>query len=352
MRACFIVAAVTLAGLALGLTLTFYTGYAQTTAEAVILVTLCAMSFATKFLAPAGVKYVRGHAVAQSLLWVGFAAAVVFDTFGTAGFWEMTYGMRASQITTASHAYNDAEAEKTRRQADVDEYADVRPTTEIKTELDSETVAAGNCNVRRAHTDACKTVAALKLELARAETRDRRREALTEASAKFDNLEKPAVAENPQRAVLSKIGGYIGVEDAGVFVAPILSVLTFIFVEIVAPTLFFVAVHGGSSKPPAPVPRERYYAPAVAPAPRRQRVQRCASAEDLLEFLRDVVDGARSVPGLTVNGRRVQGSQRAIGHACEGVSVTTINRHLAALRDAGAIALIAGRNGTEIEVLS
>jgi len=355
MRVCFVLAAIVLAALALGLTLTFYTGYAQTPAEAAILVTLCVMSFATKFLAPAGVKYVRGHVIVQLMLWVGFVAAVVFDSFGTAGFWEITYGTKSSAVITQADDYKKAEKAKADAADALSEYSGTRPTAEVQVELDNEKLAAGACTARRAHTDACKNVAALELELARAVTRDERQTTFKKAASEFDTMKKPSASANPQRAVLTKLGGYIGVSDAGSFVSPTLSVLTFIFVEIVAPTMFFVAVHGGSSKPPLKIPDKPPAAPRLPlPVSSRRRspaAPRGVAADGVLTFLAELVDGARTAPGLTVTGRRVSGSQRAIGQACAGLSGATVNRHLAALKDAGAIALSVGPGGTVIDVL-
>lgn len=338
-----------IAALALAVTVAFYSSYGTSDSTKYTFVALAVVSLAVKMLAPAAAATVSGFRLVQTALWLGFGAAVIFDSFGVAGYVEMTYGSKTGEAARYADDYKDAAAEVSRLETLYAEYASVLPTAEIETKLEAAEAIAGKCSARRAHTDNCRAVANLKTEQARADERDKREREWREAKSKFDKMEKPSVTADPQAAVIARIGSRIGATGLADFVAPIISILIFIFFEVVGPAMVFVALHS----PPALKSGQSREAPAArgAPAsPKRRARGAQTDADGVLAAFRAILDGTCSAPGVSASGRRIAGPQRRLGEAL-GISAAKLNRHLGELRAAGTISTRTVSEGTEIIIL-
>lgn len=336
---------VVIALLALAVTISFYSTYGTSDSTKWTFISLAIVSMAVKLLAPAAAASMTGFRLVQLALWLGFGAAVIFDSFGVAGYVEMTYGAKTGQASRYADDYKSASEEVTKLEADYRAYAGERPTPEVAAALDAAKGVAGKCTPRRAHLDVCARVAALEQEQARADERDKREALWREAKAKFDKLDKPSVTADPQAAVIARIGSRIGVSKLELFVAPIISILIFIFFEVVGPALMFAALHTQGGSKTAPAPRES----GAPPAQNRRRTP-ARPTVDVLAALRELLSGVRTAHGVTIEAGRIVGSQRAIGQAL-GISGAKANRHLGELKAAGTIDLRTGPQGTVIQIL-
>jgi len=345
------VIAVSLSLIALYMTTTFYATYGRDSAEATVFVALAVCSMAIKLVAPSAAAMMRGHIAVQIALWLGFGAALCFDALGTGGYIEMTYGAKSGAVVQEASDYKDAESKRNAAKTALEEYSDAKGSaTEAELALRVAKTEAGNCPKSRAHTDACKAVVAAETLIARIAERDRRASVLAKLESYLTTLNKPTAADDAQASILSKLGSRIGWEGLGDFVALIISVLIFLFFEIVAPAMSFAALHGSISKPVVKPPENRARPPDTGrPAPAR-RPRAAKGSGDVFAFLSELVAGKQTAPGVAVSGRKVYGAQRAIGQAL-GVSGAAVNRQLTALHDAGAIALDTSGGRTEIELL-
>lgn len=345
------VIAVALSLIALYMTTAFYQTYGRDETEARVFVALAVCSMAIKLVAPSAAAMMRGHLAVQAALWVGFAAALCFDALGTGGYIEMTYGSKSGAVVIEAQDYQDAEGKRDAARTALEEYSDAKGSAaEAELALKSTKADAGNCTKGRAFTDACKAVTAAETVLARIAERDRRAAALAAVQSKLDRMTKPTAADDAQAAILDKLGSRIGWDGLGNFVTLIISVLIFLFFEIVAPAMSFAALHGSISKPVHKPLESRAKPPDARGTAPPSKTRPPRGAADVLSFLNELVAGSRTAPGIVVSGRRVCGAQRALGSAA-GVSGAAINRQLAALRDAGAIALNTDGGRTEIELL-
>lgn len=350
-RAAFGIIAVGLSLVALYMTTTFYATYGRDDAEAKVFIALAVFSLAIKLAAPSAAATLRGHYAWQLMLWAGVVGAIFFDALGTAGYVEMTYGSKSGAAVIEAKDYKDAESKRDAARNALNEYSDAKGSAaEAELAVTAAKAEAGNCK-RREHTDACKAIVAAETALARVAERDRRAAVLKSLEQNLTKLEKPTTASDPQAAILRKLGSRIGWDSLGDFVAVMLSVLMFLFFEIVAPAMAFAALHGSISKPVVNPPESRARPPDKPPAAagRRPRAPR-SSSDTVLILLNDLVAGSRSAPDISVSGRKVYGAQRAIGQAL-GVSGAAVNRQLTALRDAGTIAIDTSGGRTEIELL-
>jgi hypothetical protein len=348
--------------IALKINIAFYRSYGTDADTQWTFTALAVVSLAIKLLAPAAAPYSPSK-LATLCLWVSFVAAVAFDSLGTAGYVEMTYGTKTGQASRYADEYKKAGDNVSQLEKDYKAYAAERPTAEVAAALDAARLAvkaasdaAGKCTPRRAHLDACKAVAdaerqagLVEQELARADERDKRERLWREAKVKFDELDKPKLAADPQGAVFERLGSRIGLVGLKSFVAVIISVLIFAFFELGGPALVYVALHtqGGSR------PAQSRFIPAARPhtaGVKRQRTSAPADTNSVLAAFRALLDGSSSVPGVSASGRQLAGSQRALGKAC-GVSAAKLNRILRELRSAGTIATRTGPEGTVIEIL-
>lgn len=342
--------ALALALVACTVTTTFYSSYGSDALEKGVFVTLAILSLAIKLVAPAAQAHMRG--TPRAMLWLGIAAAVTFDCFGTAGYVEMTRGAKVGTNVEDAHDYHDAKAAVDKAAELLAPYQATRGAAEIEADLKSARGEAGKCSPSRAYTDGCKRVAALEAESARSEERDKREAAVNEARDKLKGLKKPNATADPQGAVAAGILKRFGLGDAGAekFVSAVISFLLFVFFEVVGPALAFAALHGGGGRVvhrQAAVLRDP---PARAPRARRNG-KTAASPETVHLFLREIAAGARVAPDIRATGRKLYGPQRALGDACGGISGTAMNRILKTLELTGTIALNAGPSGTEIELL-
>lgn len=337
--------------IALYMSATFWMETGRSSTEANIFLALAALSTATKLLVPSAAAMVRGHLLLQLSLWAGFVGALCFDAIGTAGYVEMTYGAKSGAITQEAKDYKDAEGRRDDAKRSFEEYSDAKGSVaEADLALKSAKAEAGVCGKTRAHLDVCKAVTAAETVLARITERERRGATLAELQSKLDKLAKPSVSSDAQAAILAKLGSRIGWDGLPNFVTLIISVLIFLFFEIVAPTMSSIALRGGIGKPAVKPPERRAKPPdADAPPPRRPRAAK--GSGDVFAFLSELVAGSRSAPDIVVSGRKVYGAQRAIGQAL-GVSGAAVNRQLAALCAAGVVAMNTDGRRTEIELLS
>lgn len=335
------VLATVIASVALVVSISFYSSYGTDDATQAVFIVLAVISAGVKFVAPAAAAGLRGFRFVQACLWVGFAAAVVFDSFGVAGYVEMTYGSKSGEASRYADDYKKASGDVSKLETEYRDYSATRPTAEVAAALEAAKGLAGNCGPRRAHMDVCKAVSDLEQEQARADERDKREKLWREAKAKFDKLTKPSVTADPQAAVIARLGSRIGFEGLSDFVALIISILIFIFFEVVGPALMFAALHGQSTKPePKSVPAEA----ARKPAKRQAKSNPATSIS--LEALRALSSG----DGVAWRDGRLVASQRALGSAL-GISGATANKILGALRDAGSISTRTVPEGTEITFL-
>lgn len=346
-RVVLVIVGVLIAALALIVNISFYSTYGTDDTTKGIFIALACVSLAVKLLAPAAAAY-KPPKFAAFCLWLGFVAAVAFDSLGTAGYVEMTYGSKTGEASRYAATYEAARKEVSKLEAALNEYAATRSTGEIETELKGAENAAGKCTAKRAHLDSCKRVSELKTEQARAAERDKRENEWREAKAKFDNMKKPQITADPQAAVFERIGSRIGADDLKSFVALFISVLIFIFFEVAGPALVFVGLHsqGITNSTPSRDRGRRPEASAPAP-PRASRSPRTDGA--ILDTLRALI-AAGGAEGVTVRGSTIEGGQRALGAAC-GMSGAKMNHHLRGLSVAGKIALRTGPKGTVIDVL-
>lgn len=349
------VIAVILAVLAFGITASFYSEYGRTAIECAVFVTLAGLSLAIKLVALPAAAGMNGHRLVQVCLWFGFGVAVLFDSFGVAGWVEATYGSKSGASSQYARDYEDAKAEVGRLRAAADKYAAVRATAIVAAELKAKTEAVGRCSPRRVHTDECQAVATLETERANAETRDAAEKEWRDKRERFESMKRPDVAADPQAAVIAKTLGRLGFQGAEGVVSPFLSFVFFVFFEVVAPALSFVAFRGG----PAPVSKPPVSGRATgleprggvaAPAQRRRTVRAPAAAGDYHAALRALRDGERDADGVLVRDGKVTGSQRALGAAL-GISGARFNRALKDLKATGAIAFRTSAKETVIDVL-
>lgn len=346
-RVVLVIVGALIAALALIVNISFYSTYGTDETTKRIFIALACVSLAVKLLAPAATAY-KPPKFAALCLWLGFIAAVAFDSLGTAGYVEMTYGSKTGEASRYAATYEAARKEVSKLEATFAEYAATRSTGEVETELKGAETAAGNCTAKRAHLDSCKLVASLRTEQARAVERDKRAVEWREAKSKFDSMEKPQLAADPQAAVFERIGSRIGADWLKSFVALFISILIFIFFEVAGPALVFVGLHSqGVTNSTRSDDRGRR---SEAPTPARPRANRSPRTEGaMLDALRALV-AAGGAEGVTVEGSTIEGGQRALGAAC-GVSGAKMNHHLRDLYAAGKIALRTGPKGTVIEVL-
>jgi hypothetical protein len=323
--------------------------YSSIATEAHAQVTFCAIAVCTALLKPsipAAMSYLPSKG-AKAIGYFIVVLAVAFDVIGALGYIEMTRSTATGVKIEASSDYQKSRAEVEELHELFKSYADTRATAEVNAELKAAKATAGNCE-KRAHTDACKAVAKLETEAARASARDERERKWQEARSEFDKLDKPIGAADPQAEALAKIARLIGFEGGGLFADYMFRVLIIIMFELGTPYAGYCALHSQAPVKPksvAPTP-----SPGRAPPARRPRAAK-GSADAVLALLSDLVSGSRSAPGITVSGRKVYAAQRALGQACNGMSGAAINRHLAALEVAGAIALDTAGGRTEIELL-
>jgi hypothetical protein len=337
---------VLIAAAALVVNVKFYSSYGTDTDTQLIFTALAVISLAIKLLAPAAAPYSPSK-LAAVCLWIGFAAAVIFDSLGTAGYMEMTYGTKTGEASRYADEYKKAADEVSQLETDYKSYAATRPTGVISTELEAAEAVAGKCPARRAHTDACMNVADLKTELAKADERDKREAEWKTAKLKFDSKDKPQIAADPQGAVFKRLGSRIGLDGLGSFVALIISILIFSFFELGGPALLYVAVHGQGGTKTALPPRDRDV--DLARAPRKSGSRGAPlSASGVLETLKAL--RSSGAEGVTVDAGKLAGSQRALGKAL-GISGAKMNRHLSELKAAGSIDVRTGPNGTVISIL-
>lgn len=340
------VAGVAIALAALAVNILFYSSYGTDETTRIVFTALAVISLALKILAPLAAGYKPPPLVAIAL-WASFAAAVAFDSLGTAGYIEMTYGTKTGEASRYADDYKDAGAEVSKLETLYQEYASERPTAEVAAEHTA-AETAGRCTAKRAHLDACKRVAELGAEKARAEERDKREREWRGAKSKFDTMQKPQIAADPQGAVFERLGSRIGFSDMKSFVAPIISILIFIFFEIGGPALIYVALHGQGDIKVASEPRPR--GADLARAPRESGRRRAtATADGVLEALRSLI-ASGGCAGVSASGNRIVAPQRALGAAI-GVSAAKLNRHLGELRAAGTISARTVPEGTEIIIL-
>lgn len=354
--------ALAIAALALTVTVSFYSTYGNSGSTQSTFIALAFISAAIKLLAPAAAHLASKFRPVQVCLWLGFVAAVVFDSFGVAGYVEMTYGATTGEASRYADDYKEAGKEVSRLEGLYNEYAAQRPTAEVAAAVDSAKLSAkaandvaGKCTPRRAHLDACVAASAadqevgkLEQELARADERDKRERKWNEAKLKFDSMKKPSVTADPQAAVIARLGRRLGLDGLADFVAPIISVLIFIFFEVVGPALAYVALHGQGSVAPtapknAPAPR------ASAAGSRRRAAGAPQTADGVLAALRGLIAGG-GADGVAIEGGQLVSNQRALGKAV-GISGAKMNRHLGELEAAGSIAKRTGPNGTVISIL-
>jgi hypothetical protein len=333
--------------IALKINIAFYSSYGTDADTQWTFTALAVVSLAIKLLAPAAAPYSPSK-LAAVCLWISFIAAVAFDSLGTAGYVEMTYGTKTGQASRYADEYKKAGDEVSRLETEYKSYAATRPTGVIETELEAAEAIAGKCPARRAHTDACKRVADLKTEQANADERDKRESEWRKAKSKFDSLDKPKLAADPQGAVFERLGSRIGLAGLKSFVAIIISILIFAFFELGGPALVYVALHGQGGAKPALPPRDG--GASLARAPRKSANKAApVTAIGVLETLRALI-AAGGAEGVAVDAGRIVGAQRAIGKAC-GVSAAKMNRHLSELKAAGSIDVRTGPNGTVISIL-
>jgi len=340
---------IAIAALALIVTIEFYSSYGTSDGTQRTFIALAIVSMAIKLLAPAAAASVRGFRLVQAALWIGFGAAVIFDSFGVAGYVEMTYGSKSGEATRYADDYKKASATVTKLEADYQAYAATRPTGVIDSELSAAEALAGTCTKRRAHLDVCVKVSDLKTELASADERDKREANWRKAKTEFDAMKKPAVTADPQAAVISRIGSRIGADWLADFVAPIISILIFIFFEVVGPAAMFAALHGQAGAKPNSNRVDAASTPAKGARSRRTNGAPTTS-DGVLTAFRALLAGSMSYPGVTATGNRIVCPQRTLGKAL-GISGSKVNQHLKALRDAGTISTRTVPEGTEIIVL-
>lgn len=338
---------VAIAAVALIINIKFYSSYGTDADTQWIFTALAVISLAIKLAAPAAASYSPSK-LAAVCLWISFIAAVAFDSLGTAGYVEMTYGTKTGQASRYADEYKRAGENVSKLETEYKVYATERPTPEIVAALDAAKAVAGKCTPRRAHLDACTKIATLEQELARADERDKRESLWREAKAKFDKLDKPKLAADPQGAVFERLGSRIGLGGLKSFVALIISILIFAFFELGGPALVYVALHGQGER--RANKQSGAHEPAPSRAAGRQRAAKGAPASNVgvLEQLKALA--ATGGVGLTTGPNQISGSQRALGEAC-GVSGAKMNRILAELQAAGSIALRTGPNGTVIRIL-
>jgi hypothetical protein len=337
------VLATVIASVALVVSISFYSSYGTDDATQAVFIILAVISAGIKFVAPAAAAGLRGFRFVQACLWVGFAAAVVFDSFGVAGYVEITYGSKSGEASRYADDYKKASGDVSKLETEYQNYAATRPTAEVAAALEAAKGLAGNCGPRRAHLDVCKAVSDLEQEQARADERDKREKLWREAKAKFDKLTKPSVTADPQAAVIARLGSRIGFEGLGDFVALIISILIFIFFEVVGPSLMFAALHGQSS-------RKWHDNPAKAPEPARKPAKRQAKSSPATPSSLEALQAVENSDGVAWRDGRLVGSQRALGVAL-GVSGAKVNAILRELRDAGSISTRTVPDGTEISFL-
>ena len=345
--------AAAIALLALKTTVAFYSTYGADDDTKQTFIALAFVSLAIKLLAPSAASAFPRFHLAGIALWLGFFAAVVFDSYGVAGYVEMTYGSTTGEASRYADDYKTKGGKVDELHQKYKEYEAVRSTGEISAALDAAKGVAGKCSPRRAHLDVCIKVSDLEQELARADERDKRESEWRQVSAEFDKMKKPQIAADPQAAVAARIGRRIGFEGAADFVAPILSVLIFIFYEVVGPALMYAALEG-TIKLPVPKPaRGAHETPAARTNPQRRArgsSNAPATAGDIHAALLDLRSGAKNHQGVNARDGKLCGSQRTIGEAL-GISAATLNRHLGELRAAGTISTRTGPDGTVIEFL-
>lgn len=333
------VAGVGIAIVALRINVAFYSSYGTDADTQLTFTALAFISLAIKLLAPAAAAYKPPRA-AVICLWLSFGAAVVFDSLGTAGYVELTYGSKTGEASRYADEYKKEGAEVSRLEAEYKVYAARRPTAVIASELEGAEALAGKCSERRAHLDVCQAVAKLKTELAGADERDKRELEWKKAKIKFDNKEKPKIAADPQGAVFERLGSRIGLDGLKSFVALIISILIFAFFELGGPALVYVALHTQGGVAPARAP------PEAARKPTKRQAKSNPATSISLGALKAVENG----DGVTWRDGRLVASQRALGSAL-GISGATANKILGALRDAGSISTRNVPEGTEITFL-
>jgi len=339
------VAGVGIAIVALKINIAFYSSYGTDADTQLTFTALAIISLAIKLLAPAAAAYKPPRA-AVICLWVSFGAAVVFDSLGTAGYVELTYGSKTGEASRYADEYKKEGAEVSRLEAEYKVYAARRPTAVIASELEGAEALAGKCSERRAHLDVCQAVAKLKTELADADERDKRELEWKKAKIKFDSKEKPKIAADPQGAVFERLGSRIGLDGLKLYVALIISVLIFAFFELGGPALVYVALHTQGGGAPVPQPVQSGATPARAPRKRAAKGAMQPANGGSLAALRALSSG----DGVTWRDGRLVASQRALGSAL-GISGATANKILGALRDAGSISTRNVPEGTEITFL-
>jgi hypothetical protein len=327
--------------------------YSSTVTELHAQMLYCSVALATAILKPTlpfAMSHMPGFRV-KAIGWFIVALAVIFDVIGALGYVEMTRGANTGAKIEASSEYELRKTELGRLYKSFTDYAGTRATAEVAAELKAARVNAGTCTAKRAHLDVCQAVAALEVEAARAAERDVRENKLATSQSAFDKLEKPAVVADPQGSALQKLAGLIGLNVDAFFADYMFRVLIILMFEVGTPYVSYIALHGGSVRPPVPKPLERPPNTARAPPARRARATAKASPDAVLAFLGELVEGQRHVTDVSISGRKVCAAQRALGDAF-GVSGPAMNRHLKALQTAGTIALNTGPSGTEIELLN